>query len=205
MNWLDMNNAIVATLSVILGTVVGTWVLRRLSLSGSDEIVTERRTSHRRVDVIIDAEFLKTFLTVLGVVIFVAFALYLSNQDYAQIGGDTQDINATLDALFPTTANVAAPLPAITGSPVHIEFPVGSYGTSVLVEQSTRFELWAVAGQTMKLSASSNPGKSQVDVFGPNGTQLQPIGSGVYRLLSNGKHTIDIYTEQHFTLAFEIR
>ena len=60
-----------------------------------------------------------------------------------------------LVTVVPTAIAVPMPTPTLAqlGTPIRVQFELGTYGTSLQVEGQKTFVLWARAGQVMKLTS----------------------------------------------------
>lgn len=213
---LDMNNLIVATLSGLIVSVVGAWIIKRFGgeHGASDTSRSERRSTHNSVHVRIDAEFVKVVAWLFGLIAFSLFVMYRMYRT-DRSGTELLDFAGTQNAIIATTAaqdiTLSTPTPPtmtyppIVGDPLRVQFAPGSSRAVISVERSTRYVLWARAGQFMALTTVGDvTGNVSASIYYPNGRVLYR-DRGMALLPVDGDYTVDVYTQAPFSLSIEIQ
>ncbi|MEZ4868691.1 MAG: hypothetical protein R3C14_45605 [Caldilineaceae bacterium] len=212
-----MNNLIAATLSGLIVSVVGAWIIKRFggASEAGDTSRRERRSTYNSVHVRIDAEFVKVVAWLFGLIAFSLFVVYTmyttdrSRIEMPDFASTQKPIIATTTVqgfkIFTPTPPPPVSYPPIVGDPLQVQFAPGSYGAVISVKQSTRYLLWAKAGQFMTLTTVGDvPGRVSASIYAPNGVGLH-LDGGAVLLPIDGNYTIDVYTQAPFSLAIKIQ
>ncbi len=104
-----------------------------------------------------------------------------------------------------TVVPTVAPIPTATlaqlGTPVRVQFDIGTYGTSLQVKGQKTFVLWARAGQVMRLTSDRT---FAARMTAPNGDDV-PFSQLAATLPSNGDYVLTVASDDSFTFWIDIR
>lgn len=107
----------------------------------------------------------------------------------------------------PTVTATATAQP-ISGDPVRVQFDLGSYGETITGTVSTRYLLWAAAGQVFTTTLSSNTA-ALASLYAPDGVALYQELAGGYTaaatLPASGDYRLEIRSSGNYTVGVEIR
>jgi hypothetical protein len=182
MNWFSMDNLFSATLSGLFVSIVGAWIIKRF-IGGGETNGNSSRITHRpifsSVHVRIDSDFLKTSFTIFCVIIVSIYMFVQISKTHSTLSNEPGALQTQLSSLQATLQpqkdeKFKTSTLSITGEPVPVNFPAGSYGTDVTVQSSTRYQLQADALQTMNLVVvGQKPENVEAAVYDQNGNPQQ--------------------------------
>jgi len=116
-------------------------------------------------------------------------------------GASHADVLVTVQ---PTVTPMPPPTPTLAqlGEPVRVQFPRGTYGTSINMSTAqTTYILWARAGQTLHLT-SDQPFAARLSA--PGGEDL-PLTTLAATLPASGDYLLTVAGAQAFTFSIDIR
>lgn len=136
-----------------------------------------------------------------GLVFLVGSCFFMPSEPASQ-PEPTPEVTPVHVPSTPTPAIYATP----SSLPVRVQFPKGSYGTALFGQGSTRYLLWAKAGQKWSLYQM---GDGHSTLKGPDGNTLyQEAGAGMTittTLTATGDQLLEIRSSGKFTIGVEIR
>lgn len=151
---------------------------------------------------------MKSVLFISGLLFFAAVAIGrcatgATGQPAAMTATATPTVTEPQPA--PTTTPTLQP---IGGDPVRVQFNRGSFGATVAGTNSTKYLLWAAAGQTFTTTLTSNS-TALVALYAPDGKPLyEGLAAGytaAATLPSNGDYSLEVRTSGAYTVGVEIR
>ena len=112
-------------------------------------------------------------------------------------------IEAQSATVVPTATALPAPTPTLAqlGTPVRVQFDIGTYGTSLQVEGQKTFVLWARAGQVMKLT-SDRTFAARLTAANDGDVPFDQLSA---TLPANGDYLLTVANEGSFTFWVDIR
>jgi hypothetical protein len=140
-------------------------------------------------------------LIVSGIVIVLAIRL-LAWAWSAPIAAQAPTVEP-LVTVMPTVTAAPIPTPTLAqlGTPLRVQFELGTYGTSLQVEGQKTFALWARAGQVMKLTSDRT---FAARLSAPNGDDVQ-FDQLTATLPADGDYVLTVGGEGSFTFWVDIR
>jgi len=143
------------------------------------------------------------WLSLGGLVVIVGSCIWLPSAAPTEAQAQpTAEVTPVHVPSTPTPAIYATP----SSLPVRVQFPKGSYGTALFGQGSTRYLLWAKAGQKWSLYQM---GDGHSTLKGPDGNTLyQEAGAGMTittTLTATGDQLLEIRSSGKFTIGVEIR
>lgn len=145
-------------------------------------------------------------LTLAGLAL-VAGGCYLTYPSTPTAQGNGEPI-VTIKATPTTQSTITPTLTAPTGAPVRVQFAKGTWGATLTGDASTRYLLWAAAGQTFTVTLRSEQ-SALASLYSvddqPLYEQMAAGNSAAATLVASGDHTLEIRASGKFTVEVEIR
>jgi hypothetical protein len=140
-------------------------------------------------------------MIVSGIVIVLAIRL-LAWAWSAPIEAQAATVEPLVTVVLTATAEpMPTPTLAQLGTPIRVQFDLGTYGTSLQVEGQKTFVLWAAAGQVMTLTSDRT---FAARMTAPNGDDV-PFTRSAATLSANGDYVLTVAGEGSFTFWVDIR